>query len=55
MASPMGPVPLDPNDPDLWDWDEVNGDPRPRHHVFRILLAGLLVLSLVLLLVVSVL
>lgn len=55
MPSPTGPVPCDPNDPDLWDWGEVDDDLRRRHHVLRALLAGLLVLSLVLLLVVSVL
>jgi len=55
MPSPIGPVPGDPNDPDLWDWGEVDDELRPRRHLLRAVLAGLLVLSLVLLLVVSVL
>jgi hypothetical protein len=55
MPSPIGPVPGDPNDPDLWDWGEGDDYPHPRRHVLRTLLAGILVLSLVLLLIVSVL
>ncbi|MGA2531230.1 MAG: hypothetical protein ABSG36_18990 [Acidimicrobiales bacterium] len=55
MPSPTGPVPRDPNDPDFWDWDVVDNDPRAHHHLLRVLLVGLLVLSLLLLLVVSVL
>jgi hypothetical protein len=55
MPTPVGPVPPDPNDPDLWDWGEDDGDFRPRRQPWRFLLVGILVLGLVLLLVVSVL
>jgi hypothetical protein len=55
MPTPVGPVPPDPNDPDLWDWGEGDGDFLPRRQPWRILLVGIIVLGLVLLLVVSVL
>ena len=57
MPTPVGPVPPDPNDPDLWDWgeDEDEDDLGPRRHLLRVLLVGIIVLALVLLLVGSVL
>ena len=53
MPTPVGPVPPDPNDPDLWDWGEDDDDLRPRRHTLRFLLVGVIVLALVLLLVAS--
>ncbi|MGP0109783.1 MAG: hypothetical protein ACLPR9_13165 [Acidimicrobiales bacterium] len=55
MPTPVGPVPPDPNDPDLWDWGEDEDGLGPRRHLLRLLLVGIIVLALVLLLVVSVL
>ena len=55
MPTPVGPVPRDPSDPDLWDWSGDDDDVRPRRHPLRPLLVGLIVLALVLLVVVSVL
>jgi hypothetical protein len=49
----VGPLPPDPNDPDLWDWGEDDDDLRPRHPLLRLLLVGIVVVALVLLLVVS--
>jgi len=37
-ASPTGPLPRDPTDPDLWDWAEVDDYLRPHHHLLRALL-----------------
>jgi len=53
MPTPVGPVPPDPNDPDLWDWGKDDDDLRPRRQTLRFLLVGVIVLALVLLLVVS--
>jgi hypothetical protein len=53
MPTPVGPVPSDPNDPDLWDWDE-DDDARPLRRPFRLLLVGVMVLAVVLLVVVSI-
>jgi hypothetical protein len=55
MPTPVGPVPPDPNDPDLWDWGEDDDVLQPRHSLLRFLLVGIVVLALVLLMVVSVL
>ena len=55
MPTPVGPVPRDPDDPDLWDWGEDDDAPAARRRPLRALVAGLLVLSLILLLVISVL
>jgi hypothetical protein len=52
MPTPVGPVPPDPHDPDLWDWDaddDVGGHRRP----VRIILVGTVVLLMVLLLLVN--
>jgi hypothetical protein len=53
MPTPVGPVPPDPNDPDLWDWGEDDDGLRPQRHTLRLLLVVVIVLALVLLLVVS--
>jgi hypothetical protein len=53
MPTPVGPVPRDPEDPDLWDWGE-GADP-PARRLSRILIVGLVVVALVLLVVISVL
>ena len=29
MATPVGPVERDPNDPDLWDWGDGDADEEP--------------------------
>jgi len=55
MPTPLGPVPPDPNDPDLWDWSEDNDEFAPRHQTLRVLIVGIVVLGLVLLLVVNIL
>jgi hypothetical protein len=52
MPTPVGPVAPDPDDPDLWDWDDDRG---PRRHLMRLVLVGFMVLALVLLVVISVL
>ena len=44
-ANAGGPTPQDPNDPDLWDWDE-DEEPRSRRHPWRTVLVALIVLSL---------
>ncbi len=54
MPTPVGPVPPDPNDPDLWDWGDDDA-PRSRRSPWRVLVVGLVVLGLVLLLLASVL
>jgi hypothetical protein len=57
MPTPVGPVPYDPNDPDLWDWGEPDDEgafPRGRHP-WRAAVVGVIVVALVLLIVVSVL
>lgn len=51
MPTPLGPVPPDPNDPDLWDWDSEFTPPR---HRVRRLTVILMVLAVTALLVVSV-
>jgi len=53
MATPVGPAPPDPNDPDLWDWGS-DDDLVRRPHPWRAALAVLLVISLVVLLAASV-
>ena len=55
MPTPVGPVPPDPNDPDLWDWGEFNDDTHPRRRPWHLVLVGIVVLGLVLLLVVNIL
>jgi hypothetical protein len=55
MPTPVGPAAPDPNDPDLWDWDENVDDFRPSRHPWRASVAVLVVLLLVLLLLASVL
>ncbi|HXW35633.1 MAG TPA: hypothetical protein VEJ87_13725 [Acidimicrobiales bacterium] len=57
MPTPVGPVPPDPNDPDLWDWsgdDDVEDFPR-RQHPWRVFLVGIMVLALIVLVLISVL
>jgi hypothetical protein len=54
MPTPVGPAPRDPDDPDLWDWD----DPIPgarRSHRLKEIIAVVVLLSLVALIMASVL
>ena len=48
MPTPVGPVPRDPNDPDLWDeWYDPDDDaelPPPRHRPWWIRAAALVLL-----------
>ncbi len=57
MATPVGPAPRDPNDPDLWDWsvgdDDDGEEPAVRRHPGRAVLAAILVVALVAVFVVS--
>jgi hypothetical protein len=53
VATPVGPAPRDPNDPDLWDWSEHEDLSAPRRRPGRALLAAFVVVAVVLLLVVS--
>jgi len=46
-------VPPDPNDPDLWDWENDDDALRPRRRPLRLLVVGMIVLALVFLLVVN--
>ena len=60
MPTPTGPVPRDPNDPDLWDWDldsdDVDRQPRAgRRPRLRSVVAAILVGLLVVLILASVL
>jgi hypothetical protein len=56
MPSPVGPAPTDPNDPDGWDWGEMDDEgSRPRHPILRLVVVLTIVVGLVLLLLVSVL
>jgi hypothetical protein len=54
MPTPVGPVPPDPNDPELWDWGEDDDDIQPRRQPWRLVLVGIIVLGLVLLLLVGI-
>jgi hypothetical protein len=47
MPTPVGSVPPDPNDPDLWDWGEFNDDNHPRRRLWHLVLVGIVVLGLV--------
>lgn len=56
VPSPTGPVPRDPNDPDFWEWDDVDSEPMGRRRqVLRAVVAATLVVLLVLLILASVL
>jgi len=55
MPTPVGPVPPDPNDPDLWDWGEFGANVSPRKRRWQRAIAGIVVLGLVILLVVNIL
>jgi hypothetical protein len=55
MPTPVGPVPPDPNDPDLWDWVNSTMTLNPDDALGLIVLVGIVVLGLVLLLVVNIL
>ena len=46
MATPVGPAPRDPSDPDLWDeWYEgVDDDPAQSHFGWPVRLVALLIL-----------
>jgi hypothetical protein len=54
MPTPVGPAPRDPNDPDLWDWDDPTPSVRPGYGV-KAIVAVILVIALVTLVLVSVL
>lgn len=50
MATPVGPAPKDPNDPDLWDWSDPDGEddePTARRRPWTALVAALLIVVLV--------
>jgi hypothetical protein len=49
MATPVGPAPRDPNDPDLWDWGDTEEDDEPAavRHPARAIIALILVVALV--------
>jgi len=53
MPTPLGPVPPDPNDPDLCDWGNEDDGLRPPRRPLRLLVIGVIVLALVFLLVVN--
>jgi hypothetical protein len=53
MATPVGPVTPDPNDPDLWDWSDHDDDVGPRRRPLRMVFIGTIVLAMVLLLLVN--
>jgi hypothetical protein len=55
MATPVGPVQRDPNDPDLWDWTGSDDGVPPRVRPLRLVFICIVVLALVALVVVSVL
>ncbi len=55
VATPVGPAPRDPNDPDLWDWsgdDDDDVPTRSRHPVLA-LVAAVVVVAMVLAIVVA--
>ena len=56
MATPVGPVARDPNDPDGWDWEDPDDDHEPdagtRYGMAVRLVALLIVVGFVLLVVV---
>lgn len=50
MPTPVGPVPRDPDDPDLWDWGEDDEDFVPRRRrPWQLVLVVILVVGLVVL------
>jgi hypothetical protein len=56
VATPVGPAPRNPNDPDFWDWGEDDDalDPGRRPlRPLRLIVVGVIVLAMVLLLVVN--
>jgi hypothetical protein len=53
VPTPVGPAPADPNDPDLWDWGEDEGDLSARRRPLRLVVIGIVVLAMVLLLLVN--
>lgn len=62
MPTPVGPVPSDPNDPDLWDWDgawddeeEWDREVSPTRRWLHVVAVGIVVFALVVLLLISVL
>ncbi len=52
VPTPVGPVPRDPNDPDLWDWEVEDERPAAGRHPARVV-AAIAILALVLLLIVT--
>ena len=53
MPTPVGPVPPDPKDPDMWDWGEDEEDfPRYRQR-WRLVLVGVIVAALIILVIAS--
>jgi hypothetical protein len=55
MASPTGPVPVDPDDPEFWNWDGDDDDdegPGRRNYV-RTAVVVILVVGLIVLLMAS--
>jgi len=57
VATPVGPVPSDADDPDLWDWsgDEQDDRSSPRRHPGRAIVAAVLIGMMVLLVLASIL
>jgi hypothetical protein len=61
MPTPVGPVPSDPEDPDLWDFDgawdgeEWDREVSPTRRWLHVVVVGVVVFGLVLLLLISVL
>jgi hypothetical protein len=53
VATPVGPAPRNPNDPDFWDWGDDHDDVGPRRRPLRLVVIGIIALALVLLLVVN--
>ena len=54
MATPVGPAPRDPNDPDFWDWggDDDDVPIRYRHPVLAFV-AAVVVVAMVLAIVIA--
>jgi hypothetical protein len=54
MASPTGPVPVDPDDPEFWNWDDDEDEVGPARRTWvRTAVVIILVLGLVVLLLAS--
>jgi hypothetical protein len=53
MASPTGPVPVDPDDPEFWNWDGDDDEGPGRRNYVRTAVVVILVVGLVVLLMAS--